>query len=141
MVGAAKLFGAALGFRDDGRGVMAADVVEGAELGVVAAHDDDGLAGDVGGEELAFFANLIEAADDLPGRAEDAGAFEFFDARVAIPGRGDRGGFFEWIGGIVEIEEVVDGTRVHLWLLWRVEFISRNGVVRKRKVDAKIQKQ
>ncbi len=125
---------------------MAADVVEGAELGIVAAHDHDGFAGDFGGEELALFADLIEATHDLPGRAENAGAFEFFDARVAIPGRGNREGSFEWIGRIVEIEEVVDGW-LHAFLdaldviLAMSEFISRNGVVRKRKVIARIQKQ
>src|SRR5580700_9581701 len=89
---------------------MAADVVEGAKLGIVATNYNDRLAGDIGGEELAFFANLIEPTHDLPGRAENAGAFEFFDTRVAIPGRGNREGSFESIGRIVEIEEVVDGS-------------------------------
>jgi hypothetical protein len=108
VIGAAKLFGAAVGFRDDGGGVMAADVVEGAELRVVAADDDDGLAGDVGGEERAVFANVIEAAGDLPAFSEDGRELQFVYARVAIPGRGNRGGFLERIGGIVQVQDFAD---------------------------------
>ena len=111
VVGAAKLFGAAVGFGDDGGGVVAADVEEGAELVVVAADDDDGFAGDVGGEEVAGFADLVEAADDLPGAGEDGLFFEGFDLRVAVPGGGDGVGVFQGIGRVVEREEVVDGLR------------------------------
>jgi len=108
MIGAAKLFGAAVGFWDDGGGVMAADVVEGAELRVVAADDDDGLAGDVGGKERAVFANLIEAAGDLPAFSEDGREFQFVNARVAIPGRGDGRGLLQRIGGIIQAQDFAD---------------------------------
>ena len=108
VVGAAELFGAALEFGDYGGGMVAADVVEGAELGIVAADDDDGFAGDIGGEELAFLADLVGPSDYMPGSAEDTHAFEFFDAFVPIPGGWDRGGFFERVAGVVEIEDVLD---------------------------------
>ena len=93
MVRAAELFGAALGFGDDGGGVVAADVEKGAELVVFAADYDDGFVGDVCGEKLAFFADLIEAADCLPGVGEDGSEFQRFDTRVAVPRGGDGGGF------------------------------------------------
>ncbi len=108
VIGAAKLFGAAVGFGDDGGGVMAADVVEGAELRVAAADDDDGLAGDVGGEEFTIFANLIEAAGYLPAFSEHSRELQFVNARVAIPGRGNRGGFLQRIGGVVQIQDFAD---------------------------------
>ena len=44
VIGTAKLFGAAAGLRNDSSGVMAADIVEGAEIVVIAADDDDGFA-------------------------------------------------------------------------------------------------
>ncbi len=88
---------------------MAADVEEGPESVVVSTDYDDGFAGDVGGEELAGGADLVEAAEDLPGAGEDAGTLEGFDLWVAVPGGGDGVGAVERIGGIVEGEEVVDG--------------------------------
>jgi len=90
VIGAAKLFGAAVGFGDDDGGVMAANVVEGAELRGVAADDDDGLAGDVGGEEITIFAELIKAAGDLPAFSKYSRELQFINAGIAIPGRGDR---------------------------------------------------
>src|SRR6202158_5722690 len=92
VVGAAKLSGAAVGFGDDGGGVMAANIVEGAEVRVVAADDDDGLAGDVGGEERTVFANLIEAAGDLPALSADGRELQFVKARVVEQRAGDGAG-------------------------------------------------
>jgi hypothetical protein len=80
-------------------------------LVVVAADDDDGFAGDVGGEEVALGADLIEAADGLPGAGEDGLFFEGFDLWVAVPGGGDGVGVIERGARIVEGEEVVDGLR------------------------------
>src|ERR1700719_101065 len=59
MVRAAKLLGAALRLGDDGRSVVPANIVESAEPCVVAAHNDDGFARDVGSEELARVAHLV----------------------------------------------------------------------------------
>jgi len=122
VIGAAKLFGAAVGFGDDGCGVVSTDVEEGAESMVIAADDDDGFAGDVGGEEVAFVLELVEAADGLPGAGEDGLFFERFDLRVAVPGSGDGIGVVKGIVRIVEGEEVVDGLR-------HGGFLSRNGWV------------
>jgi hypothetical protein len=108
VIGAAKLFGAAVGFRDDGSGVVAADVVEGAELRVVATDDDDRLAGDVGGEEFTIFAELIEAAGDLPAFSKHGRELQFINAGIAIPGRGNRRRFLQGIGGIVQVHDFAD---------------------------------
>ena len=108
VIGTAKLRGAAVGFRDDGGRVMAADVVEGAELRVLAADDDDGLSGDVGGEEGAVFMNLIEAASNLPAFCEHRRELQFVYAHIAIPGRGNCRGFLERIGGVIQVQDFAD---------------------------------
>src|SRR5260370_1317768 len=102
VIGAAKLLGGAVGFGDDGGGVMAADIVEGAKLRVVAANDDDGFAGEVGGEEITISGDLIEAAGDLPAFCKNGRELQFVNAWITIPGRGNRGGFLQRIGGGVE---------------------------------------
>ena len=56
---------------------MAADVEEAAQYVVVAAHDDDRFAGDFRGDVLPGLAQLIDAADHLPGIAKDSLHFEF----------------------------------------------------------------
>jgi len=113
VVRAAKLLCATFFLGNDGGGVMAADVAEGAELAVIAADDDKRFVVEVDGEELAGIFDLIEAAGDLPVRREDGIAFELGDTRIEIPGRGDGPGFLEGIGGIVKIEDVANAALVH----------------------------
>jgi hypothetical protein len=113
MIRATKLFGTAMRFRNDGGGVMTANVVEGAEFAVIAADDDERLFVDIDGKELTGLLDLIEAADDLPVGGKDGVAFELRDAGVEIPGSGDGRGVFERIRGIVEIEDVADSALVH----------------------------
>jgi len=88
VIGAAEILGAALRLGDDGGGVMAADVIKGAEQVVVAARNDDGLAGEIGGEEITFARDLVQAAGDLPGVGEDGFLLETGDTGIEIPGRG-----------------------------------------------------
>ena len=107
------MLGAALSFCDHGSRVVAADIEEGAQGSVVGAYDHDGLTGNVGGEELARIADLIEPACDLPCGAEDVCAFEFFDARVTIPGCRDGRGALQRFGGTIEIQYVVKAS-LHL---------------------------
>ena len=104
MVGAAEILGAALRFVDNSGGVVAADVIKGAEQIVVAARDDDGLAGEIGGEEITFARDLINAAGDLPGVSKDGFLFETGNAGIEVPGRGNGPGLFERVVGIVEVE-------------------------------------
>ena len=103
MIGATEIFRATLFFGNDRGGVMAADVIEGAEFAVVAADDDEGFLVDVDGEELAGFLDLIEMADDLPVGGKDGIALELRDAFVEIPGSRDGPSLFERVGGIVEV--------------------------------------
>ncbi len=118
MIGTAELLGAAVRFGDHRGGVMAANVVESAQLRVLATDDDDGLAGDIGGEEFPFFADLIEAAGDLPGLAKDGVELQCLNARIAIPRRRDGGCFLERVGGIVEVQDFADAL-LHIQLLGR----------------------
>ena len=69
----------------NGSGVMAADVVEGTQLAVTAANDEQRLAGKFGGDELPGACDLIGARDHLPGAAEDAFALKLRDALVGVP--------------------------------------------------------
>ena len=118
VVGAVKDGGLAAGIGDDGSGVMAADVVEGAQDAVMAADGDDGLTCDSGGEELAGMGELIDAADGEPVAREDGMALEFGDARVGIPGRGDGGGLGERGLRVVAGEDGGEGCgRGESWIL------------------------
>ena len=71
MVGTLQNFCVAAGLGDDGSGVVAAYVEEGAQCAVAAAYDDDGLSGEVRGDECSRLLQLIGAGDQLPGFAED----------------------------------------------------------------------
>ena len=108
MIRTAELLRATLRIGDHCGGVMPANVVEGAQLRVIAADDHDRFAGEVGSEEFSFFANLIEAAGDLPCFAKYGGKLQCLNARVAVPGRGDGGGFLQRIGGIVQAQDFAD---------------------------------
>ncbi len=104
VIGAAEILGAALRLGDDSGGVVAAYVIKGAECAVIAARNDDGFAGEIGGEEITFARDLIQAAGDLPGVGEDGFLLETGDAGIEIPRRGNGPGFFERVVGIVEVE-------------------------------------
>lgn len=113
MIGAAELFGTTVGFENDGGGVMAADVVKGAEFAIIAPDYDERFFVDVNGEELAGILDVIEVADDLPVGSEDGVTLELRDAGIEIPGSGNGPGVFERVGGIVEIEDVANAALVH----------------------------
>jgi len=113
MVGAAELLRAAGYAGFDGGGVMAADVVESAELAVIAASDEQRFFVDVDGEELAGILELIEAADDLPVAGENGFAFELRDAGIEIPGSGDGEGPLERIRRIIEVQNVAHSAFGH----------------------------
>jgi hypothetical protein len=49
-----------------------AGVLERAQSAVLAAHDDDGIAPQVEGREIAGFLHLVLVADELPRRQDDA---------------------------------------------------------------------
>src|SRR5207248_4780819 len=72
VVRAPELFGAARSLRHDCCCMMAAYIIESAQLPIVAAHDHDRLARHVCGEELTLLAKLVGASYDLPGGAKHA---------------------------------------------------------------------
>src|SRR5271154_4294885 len=84
--------GMATRLRDNGGGVVTANVVEGTQDGVVATDDDDRFTGDSGGHELPRIFHLIGARDELPRLAEHAQTLDFGNARIDIPGCGDGRG-------------------------------------------------
>ena len=70
MVGAAQVRGPAGGRGHHRGGVVAADVEEGAQHAVVPAHQDDRLAGDLGGDVLPGRGQLVGAGRQQPAAGE-----------------------------------------------------------------------
>ena len=67
---------------------VAAGVLERAQGPVLAAHDDDGIAPQVEGREIAGLLHLVLVADELPGRQDHALILQLQQLRVQIgPGR------------------------------------------------------
>ena len=87
MIRTAKNARSALVFGYHRRGVMAADVVERAELIVAVADYDDRLACQLRRDELPGPLQLIGARHDLPGAPKYRLAFQFGDALVHVPRR------------------------------------------------------
>ena len=54
------------------RATVQADIAEGARYSVAAANDDDALADELERVEIAGLRNVVQMADHLPGRGEDA---------------------------------------------------------------------
>ena len=115
--------------------MMAAYIIESAQLPIVAAHDHDRLARHVCGEELALLAKLVGASYDLPGGAKHAAALQFCYPRVAIPQRWNRKRLLQRRRRIVQAEYVVKSS-LHLQSSneAKIVFIPRKGKSRKRKV-------
>ena len=89
VVGALERLAPALALADE-RAAVAADVQERAQLGVLAADDDDRDPARVAGEERTRLGDLVGAAGVLPGSPEDPLALEPQDGRVGVPVEGDR---------------------------------------------------
>ncbi len=66
MIRTAKNARRALLLGHDGRGMVAADVVERTQLVIIAAHDDQRFAGEIGSDILARLLELIRSRHDLP---------------------------------------------------------------------------
>ena len=108
----AKDAGRALRLGHDGRGVMAADVVERAQLVVAAAHDDQRFAGEIACDELAGLLQLIRSRHHLPRAPKDILALQFGDAFVHVPRSRNGVGLLQWALVVVGGEDVVQ-RRVH----------------------------
>src|SRR6516162_1748176 len=76
--------------RHDLSRVMAAYIVEGAQLAIGPADRNDRLVRDCGGYELPEIGDLIGTSDHLPGLAENGGRLELGDPRIYVPGGGNR---------------------------------------------------
>lgn len=92
------------GLRHYRGGVVAADVIKGAQNAVVTAHYDYGFAGYLSGDEPSRRLYLLGARHWLPSFAEDLQALEFGDARVNVPGRRNGRGLRKR-GAVVVIQE------------------------------------
>jgi hypothetical protein len=86
---------------DHPRGAVAANVVEGADLVVVAAHHDQALAEEVEGVEVPRLGNVRQVADDLPAGAEHRRLLRLEEICVVIDPAGQA-----------EVGEVRVGVRV-----------------------------
>ena len=89
-------------------GVMAANVVEGAQDAVVTTDDNDGLASNGCGNELSRTFHLIGARNELPRFAEHVQALQFRNARIDIPGGGNGGSLRERSVVVVTGEYLLD---------------------------------
>src|SRR5260370_7125171 len=87
---------------------MPADVVERAQLAVIASRYNNGFSGVVCGEETSFVTHLIGAPHNLPCFREHAALFEFVDARIEVPRRGNRPRLLQRIIRIVQIKKVAN---------------------------------
>src|SRR5262249_12142144 len=68
-------------------GAVAADVGQRAQRAVVAADDEQRLAGQRGGEEVAHGAHLVGAPDELPRPREDVPLLAAQDRRIDVEAR------------------------------------------------------
>jgi hypothetical protein len=93
---------------------MAADVAEGAQLTLIVANDDDGFAGNVGGEKtfgvrdctlraIYLAARLAESSDELPGAPKNARLLDFKDGGIGVKTRGECLGTLDLV---VDVEMV-----------------------------------
>jgi hypothetical protein len=71
-------------------GAMAADVVQGAQFAVVAAHDEQRHAGNLGQRVVARLGDLPGVRHELPAAREDGGALGVGERRLRVAGRGQR---------------------------------------------------
>ena len=116
MVGTLQNLGVAAGLGNDGRSVVTANVIEGAQGSIGSAHNNDGLSREPRGDEFPWLRELIGAGDELPGLAEDVEALEFGDARIDVPGCRD-GGRFRQRGAVVVAGENLIDRWLHIYAL------------------------
>jgi hypothetical protein len=86
---------APFGLGYDGGGVMAADVKEATQYPVASSHYEDRLAGDIAGDKLTRFANLIQTPHHLPRASKDRAGLQPEDPRFHVPWRWNRPGLGE----------------------------------------------
>jgi len=89
-------------YKKHGR-MMPANVIERAQLPVLAPRHDDGLACEVSGKEVPLVPHLASAPHDLPAFREHTLPFEFVNARIEVPRRRNRPGVVQRIIRIVKI--------------------------------------
>ena len=87
VVGADELADRALGLVDEAGAAVAADVVEGADLPVVVAHDDHGVGAELQRHVVARLRHVRLDADKDPVAAEDHVEVEIVDGAAGVEGR------------------------------------------------------
>ena len=84
---------AAARFSNDFGSVMAADIVESAQLTVRSADRHNGFAGYRRGHKLPGFGDLLGTPDNLPAVAENRVSLKLCNAGIDVPRPWNRGGF------------------------------------------------
>src|ERR1700677_4280275 len=87
VIGAMQERGVTTGLSYNRSGVVAANIVEGTQISVVAPNHDDRLTRHGGGNELPRILHLIGARDKLPRLAEYFKPLEFGKSRIHVPPR------------------------------------------------------
>src|SRR6266436_2057274 len=103
-------FCAALRIRHHGGRMMPANVIEGAQLPIVATRHHQRLAREIRRKKTSVFSHLIGAADHLPRFGKHTLLFELANAWIEVPGRRDGPGMIQRIMWIVEIKKVANVT-------------------------------
>src|SRR5258708_33144736 len=86
--------------------MMPANVVESAQLAVIAPCNHDGLSAKGSCKKVSLVPHLVRGPHDLPRFRKHALLFEFVDARIEIPRRRNRARVIQRSIRIVEIKQV-----------------------------------
>ncbi len=109
MIRASQVGGAPFRRGGHGRGVVAADIEEAAQLVVAPADQDDRFAGrGFAGDVLARPPKLVNSTRNLPGTREHRPALQVQHARVRVPLRGNRGRVCQRCVALVASDDVCD---------------------------------
>ncbi|HUF42880.1 MAG TPA: hypothetical protein VMR20_13055 [Verrucomicrobiae bacterium] len=75
MIRTAKILNFAFRLREDGRGMMAADVIEAAQTTVASAHDRNRFSGNLSRDVLSLKVKLRRSPDHLPRAGKNRALF------------------------------------------------------------------
>ena len=86
---------------------MTADIEKAAQEIISPADYDNRFAGDISGDEIAGFGELIEPGCQLPGSRKDRGQLQLIEFFVGIPGSRDGPGTFQWSRRVIAVDDAL----------------------------------